>query len=71
MFNPITQAKRFDPDGAYVRRHVPELDEIGGRAAHEPWKLGPLEREALGYPGPIVEHEEAVGRFRAARGRST
>jgi deoxyribodipyrimidine photo-lyase len=50
-FDPLRQARRFDPDGAYVRRYVPELAAIQGRAVHEPWKL----REgATGYPMPIV-----------------
>ena len=64
VFNPITQAKRFDPDGAYVRRYVPELAGIEGAAVHEPWKL---EQPPQGYPEPIVDHREAVGRLRAAR----
>ena len=51
--NPLSQARRFDPDGAYVRRYVPELAAIEGRAVHEPWKL----RENInGYPTPIVGH---------------
>jgi deoxyribodipyrimidine photo-lyase len=51
-FNPLRQARRFDPDGVYVRRHVPELAAIEGPAVHEPWKL----REKVpGYPTPIVE----------------
>jgi deoxyribodipyrimidine photo-lyase len=60
---------RFDPEGDYVRRHVPELSAIDGRAVHEPWKLGPLDREQLDYPDPIVDHDEAVERFRSARAR--
>ncbi len=51
-FNPLRQAHRFDPDGVYVRRHVPELAAIEGPTVHEPWKL----REKVpGYPTPIVE----------------
>ena len=50
--NPLRQAHRFDPDGAYVRRYVPELTAIEGSAVHEPWKL----RENLTeYPTPIVD----------------
>ena len=54
VFNPVTQAHRFDPDGDYVRRWVPELREVPGSAVHEPWRLpdGP----PAGYPGPIVDH---------------
>ena len=64
MFNPTRQAKRFDANGDYVRRWVPELAEVEGGAVHEPW-LGIL--APPDYPPPIVEHEEAVARFRAAR----
>ncbi len=56
VFNPVTQAKKFDPDGEYVRRWVPELAHLPGASAHEPWK------HALGYeadyPQPIVDHAE-------------
>jgi deoxyribodipyrimidine photo-lyase len=52
VFNPLRQAHRFDPDGAYVRRYVNELASIEGSAVHEPWKL----RENVpGYPTPIVD----------------
>jgi len=67
VFNPTRQAERFDPEGDYVRRWVPELRAIEGPAVHEPWKLGPLEREGLDYPEPIVDHAEAVAAFRARR----
>ena len=67
VFNPTRQAERFDPEGDYVRRWVPELRGIDGPAVHEPWKLGPLEREALDYPEPIVDHAEAVAAFTARR----
>jgi deoxyribodipyrimidine photo-lyase len=57
VFNPVTQGRKFDPDGDYVRRHVPELREVAGAAVHEPWELpgGPPE----GYPDRIVDHAEA------------
>ena len=63
IFNPTTQGKRFDPDGEYVRRWVPELGGVDGGAVHEPWKLGPL--LTGGYPGPIVDHAEAAARYRS------
>ncbi len=74
VMNPIAQARRWDPDGDYVRRWVPELAEIPGRAVHEPWELGPLELAAAGvvlgttYPEPIVEHRAARARALAAYG---
>ncbi|WP_435201788.1 cryptochrome/photolyase family protein [Janibacter sp. GS2] len=56
VFNPVTQGQRFDPDGDYVRRWVPELAHLPGKAAHEPW------RHADGYehdyPRRIVDHAE-------------
>ena len=52
IFNPIRQARRFDPDGTYVRRYVPELAGVEGRAVHEPWKLAPRPE---GYPEPILD----------------
>ncbi|MCW0214536.1 MAG: DNA photolyase family protein [Pseudonocardia sp.] len=56
VFNPITQGERFDPDGAYVRRYVPELADIPGKAVHQPWTL----RDGIpeGYPEPIVDHKQ-------------
>ena len=54
-FNPIRQAKRFDPQGDYVRRWVPELSDISGRSVHEPWKLDDEARARLDYPAPIVD----------------
>ncbi len=65
VFNPTRQSRRFDPDGAYVRRWVPELEAIDGADVHEPWRLGP--GRAPDYPAPIVEHDAAVRRFRQAR----
>ncbi len=49
-FNPLRQAYRFDPTGAYVRRWVPELSTVDGPAVHEPWRLP---RPPRGYPAPV------------------
>ncbi len=65
VFNPTRQARRFDPDGAYVRRWVRELEGVDGPDVHEPWRLGHLRPAA--YASPIVDHEEAVRRFLEAR----
>jgi deoxyribodipyrimidine photo-lyase len=54
VLNPIRQAHRFDPEGAYVRRFVRELAHLKGRAVHEPWKLAPELRRKLDYPEPLV-----------------
>ncbi len=68
IFNPTTQGERFDPDGEYVRRWVPELEGLPGKAVHRPW-VAPLESPA--YPAPIVDHARervvALARFRAVR----
>jgi deoxyribodipyrimidine photo-lyase len=68
IFNPVAQGLRFDPDGAYVRRYVPELARLPGAAAHRPWDSP---RAAPDYPPPIVDHaarrEEALARYREAR----
>ena len=53
IFNPVTQARKFDPDGTYVRRWVPELRGVEGRAVHEPWTL---REQPAGYPERIVDH---------------
>jgi deoxyribodipyrimidine photo-lyase len=60
-FNPIRQALRFDPEGVYVRRYVPELKGIEGAAVHQPWRLPESEFRGLDYPGPLESHrDEAV-----------
>jgi deoxyribodipyrimidine photo-lyase len=71
IFNPVTQAKRFDPQGDYVRRWIPELAHLDGPRAHEPWRA--TDGYAHGYPARIVDHaaerREALARHNAARGR--
>ena len=51
--NPVRQAQRFDPDGGYVRRWVPELAGVYGAALQEPWRLDRADRPD--YPQPVVE----------------
>ncbi len=68
IFNPTLQGKRFDPDGDYVRRFVPELESVPKRFIHSP-SASPTPPTA--YPVPIVDHAErrlaAIIRFEAAR----
>ncbi len=52
-FNLVRQAHRFDPDGSYVRRYVPELAGVKPPHLHEPWRLSVLERKRLDYPAPL------------------
>ncbi len=59
IFNPTLQGEKFDPDGEYVRRWVPELAQVPAKTIHTPWKLSPAERAHLGctaYPDPVVDH---------------
>ena len=66
IFNPTSQALKFDPNGDYVRRWVPELAKVPAAAIHTPWKLSPGEKQYLkcqAYPDPIVDH--SVQRLRA------
>ncbi|MGX2998354.1 cryptochrome/photolyase family protein [Streptomyces sp. JNUCC 64] len=69
VLNPVRQGRRYDPDGDYVRRWVPELAGLAGARVHEPWKLSGPERARYDYPGPIVELSEATDRFHRARER--
>jgi deoxyribodipyrimidine photo-lyase len=65
VFNPVLQGERFDPDGAYVRRWLPELSAVPAPWIHRPWQAPPLELAAakvrLGttYPVPVVDHGQA------------
>ena len=73
ILNPIAQGKRFDPDGDYVRRWVPELRHLSGVEAHEPWSYA--EGYLYGYPERVVDHvserKEALARYEARRGAGT
>lgn len=65
IFNPVTQGTKFDPDGTYVRRWVPELSALPARFIHRPWEAPAQLRRALQYPDPIVDHRDARERFLA------
>jgi deoxyribodipyrimidine photo-lyase len=70
IFNPITQGKKFDPRGDYVRRWVPELRDLDPRHVHEPWNAPDGIPE--GYPEPIVDHAaervESLERYERIKG---
>ncbi|MGW8954642.1 cryptochrome/photolyase family protein [Streptomyces sp. NPDC055709] len=68
VLNPVRQGRRHDPDGAYVRRWVPELAGLEGAAVHEPWKLQDRERARFDYPEPLVDLAHGLARFKEARG---
>lgn len=71
IFDPTAQGERFDPDGRYVRRWVPELRAVEDRCVHRPWRACAGARD---YPAPIVDHAErrrlALRRFETARARA-
>jgi len=77
IFNPVAQSRRYDPEGRYIRRWVPELSRVPAPAIHAPWEMSPLAQEASGcrigrdYPAPCVDHgharERALAWFRAHR----
>ncbi len=68
IFNPVLQAERYDTDGAYVRRWLPELATLEGPAIHAPWRASASDLARLGvtlgqtYPNPIVDHAFARAR---------
>lgn len=74
IYNPASQGKRYDPEGKYVRKYVPELSAVPDKYLNEPWKMSEAEQEKadclLGkdYPLPIVDHkaarEAALARFK-------
>lgn len=72
IFNPVLQGEKFDPDGAYVRRFVPELDRLPDRVIHRPFEADARTLSAAGvrlgetYPKPIVDHAAARARALAA-----
>ncbi len=65
IFNPVTQSERFDPQGQFIRRYLPELSLVPDRFIHAPWRMSPREQEECGViigrdtPAPIVDHETA------------
>jgi deoxyribodipyrimidine photo-lyase len=69
IFNPIAQGKKFDPDGDYVRRWVPELRDMPAEFIHEPWTADSFTQQTSGveigkdYPAPVIAHK--AGRERA------
>jgi deoxyribodipyrimidine photo-lyase len=57
VFNPTLQGQKFDPEGDYVRRWVPELAKVDKKMIHTPWELGALFKPK-GYADPIVDHAQ-------------
>ena len=65
IYNPTRHQERYDPDGEYVRRYVPELRDVPGEFLAEPWRMPAAVQSESGcvigrdYPEPIVDHAEA------------
>lgn len=65
IFNPVTQSERFDPEGKFIRRYLPQLAKLSNTSIHAPWTVSPIEAKAAGlelgvnYPRPVVDHAEA------------
>jgi deoxyribodipyrimidine photo-lyase len=80
IFNPVAQSEKFDADGHFIRRYVPELARLDAKSIHAPWLLPPALQQANGvvigrdYPAPIVDHAAAraaaLALFGQARGSS-
>lgn len=72
IFNPILQGQRFDPNGAYIRRWVPELMSVPNKYIHTPWKMPEQLQQQAGcrigqdYPAPMIDHKWARARTLAA-----
>jgi deoxyribodipyrimidine photo-lyase len=64
IFNPVLQGEKFDPDGTYVKRWVPELERCDARFIHRPWQAPGA--KPSGYPAPIIDHGKARTRALAA-----
>ncbi len=80
VFNPVTQSKKFDPEGRFILRYVPELARVPRGQLHAPWEMdaatqaGARCRIGKDYPAPLVDHGEArartLARFEAIRGNT-
>jgi deoxyribodipyrimidine photo-lyase len=76
IFNPVTQSEKFDADGTFIRRYVPELARLDAREIHAPWDLPPAVQQMKGvvigrdYPPPIVDHAVARAAALALFGKS-
>jgi deoxyribodipyrimidine photo-lyase len=77
IFNPVSQSQKFDPEGRFIRRYLPELAQLPDKLIHTPWLARPVDLAAarltigVDYPAPIVQHdlarERTLQRFAAVR----
>lgn len=77
IFNPLTQSEKFDPEGAFIKRYLPQLAGFRAKEIHAPWRT-PIERQraagcviGVDYPAPIVDHSAArqktLARYKAVK----
>ncbi len=65
IFNPVTQSRKFDPQGRFILKYLPQLAGLPADALHAPWTASPVELLAAGiilgetYPAPVVNHDDA------------
>ena len=65
IFNPVSQSLKFDTEGKFIRRYLPQLAGLSSKSIHAPWEAPPLELSAAGvslgvnYPHPLVAHDQA------------
>jgi deoxyribodipyrimidine photo-lyase len=81
IFNPVTQSQKFDPEGRFIRRYLPQLAGLPDAAIHAPWTARPVDLQAAGvqlgrdYPEPIVAHDQArqttLARYAVVKGPGT
>ena len=74
VMNPVLQGRRFDPEGIFVRRWLPELGRVSRQSVHQPWRMPPAAQNEAGcvigrnYPAPLVDHGQArlaaIARFK-------
>jgi deoxyribodipyrimidine photo-lyase len=79
VFNPVAQSRKFDPQGGFIRRYLPQLSALPDAAIHAPWLARPIELSSAGielgrdYPAPIVDHAAAraatLARYAMVKGR--
>ncbi|CAI0812937.1 deoxyribodipyrimidine photo-lyase [Serratia entomophila] len=71
IFNPTTQGERFDPQGTFIRKWLPELADVPDNDIHHPHRWAEKQRRALNYPLPVVDHRQArletLAAFEAAK----
>ncbi len=80
IFNPVNQSEKFDPQGRFIRRYVPELAALPDGAIHAPWAARPVDLSAAGlqlgrdYPQPVVDHararEKTLGRYAVVKSKA-